>query len=152
MKNASQIITSLQNKPQFSKLSRYKCIGKIQSAFTPALQKMIKFGYIKNDILFFVLTHPAGKQEFDNSIQTIKSALKFHMPKECEGCLLQDIRAFVTHTPPSAQKIFVTDSSAAYTERSLGNFAIEIQDQKLHALVQTIQKIIQSSHAKRENG
>jgi len=151
MKNASQIITSLQNKPQFSKLSRYKCIGKIQSAFTPALQKMIKFGYIKNDILFFVLTHPAGKQEFDNSIQTIKSALKFHMPKECEGCVLQDIKAFVTHTPPSTPKLFATDSLAVYKERSSGNFTITIEDPKLHTLVQTIQTLIKSSHADKES-
>ena len=56
MKKASQIVNSLQNKPQFSKLLKYKCISKIQSMFMPLVQKMIKFAYIKNDTLFFVLT------------------------------------------------------------------------------------------------
>jgi len=74
MKNSAQILTSIQNRPQFSKLCKYHCIKKIQSLFSPALQKMIKFAYFKNDILFFVLNHPGAKQEFDNNIQNIKSA------------------------------------------------------------------------------
>lgn len=141
MKNASQIITSLQNKPQFSKLSRYKCIQKIESAFTPALRKMIKFGYIKNNILFFVLTHPAGKQEFDNSIQNIKSALKFYMPKECESTSFDDIKAFVTHTPP---KITPKEDikEMLYIERAKGDFIISVTDTKLIAFLEDIKKSI----------
>jgi hypothetical protein len=60
---------------------------------------MIKFAYIKNETLYFVLNHPAGKQEFDNNIESIKSALNFHMPQECEHSSFEDIKAFVTHTP-----------------------------------------------------
>ncbi len=143
MKNASQIILSLQNKPQFSKLSRYQCIGRIESLFVPSLQKMIKFSYIKNDTLFFVLAHPAGKQEFDNNIQNIKSALKFHMPHECENTPLQDIKAFVTHTPIK-QPQTPTKIDATYKERATGNFHINIEDPKLEALVQSIQAIIKA--------
>ena len=79
MKNVSQIITAIQNKPQFSKLSYYKCIKRIQSMFILPVQKMISFSYIKNETLFFVFNHPAGKQEFDNNIQSIKSALNFQL-------------------------------------------------------------------------
>ncbi len=141
MKNASQIITSIQNKPQFSKLSKYKCIKRIESTFIPALQKMIKFSYIKNDTLFFVLSHPAGKQEIDNNIQNIKSALKFHMPQECSDTVINDIKAFVTHTPVKkavpAQKQDIT-----YKERATGDFNINIHDEKLNSLVKSIQTII----------
>ena len=143
MKNASQIIHSLQNKPQFSKLSKYKCIKRIESLFVPAFQNMIKFSYIKNDTLFFVLSHPAAKQEFDNNIQNIKSALKFHTPEECVHTPLQDIRAFVTHSPAKQaqtwKKIDIT-----YKERATGDFSIDIQDPRLNALVKSIQTIIKA--------
>jgi len=145
MKNASQIINSIQNKPQFSKLSRYKCIKRIESIFVPALRRMIKFSYIKNETLFFVLNHPAGKQEFDNNIQNIKSALKFHAPEECSDTLIRDIKAFVTHTPQSkpvtqVQKVY------KYQERATGDFDIKIHDEKLNALVRSIQNIIKSKN------
>ncbi|MBU1659363.1 hypothetical protein KKG72_09970 [bacterium] len=150
MKNAGQIINSLQSKPQFSKLTKYKCINKIQSLFIPALQKMIKFAYVKNDILFFVLNHPAGKQEFDNSIQSIKSALKFYMPEDCEETTFSDIKAFVTHT---FIKVSVkTDiKKAKYPERASGNFAINIKDEKLNTLVRSIQDIIKAKNDTRTN-
>ena len=148
MKNASDILNSLQNRPQFSKLSHYKCINKIQSLFSAPLQKMIKFAYIKNKILFFVLNHPGAKQEFDNNIQSIKSALKFYNPSECEENNIIDIKAFVTHTPTKpltpAKK-----SVESYLERSSGSFDIKIEDENLRGLVQSIQKIIKEKNAAR---
>ena len=145
MKNASQIINSIQNKPQFSRLSKYSCIDKIKSIFTPVLQKMIKFGYFKGDTLFFVLNHPAGKQEFDNNIESIKSALNFHMPQECNQNQFGDIKAFVTHTPTKkAPQKKVT--KVIYKERALGNFEINIKNEKLNTLVQSIQKIIKDNN------
>ncbi|MCX6077818.1 MAG: hypothetical protein NTW78_13155 [Campylobacterales bacterium] len=143
MKNASQIINSIQNKPQFSKLSKYKCIKRIESVFIPALQRMIKFAYIKNDTLFFVLSHPAGKQEFDNNIQSIKSALKFLMPEECKETLINDIKAFVTHTP--IKKAVETEHKVMrYPERATGEFTVEIEDERLRTLVMSIQNIIKA--------
>ncbi len=143
MKNASQIINSIQNKPQFSKLSKYKCIKRIESVFIPALQRMIKFAYIKNDTLFFVLSHPAGKQEFDNNIQSIKSALKFHMPEECKETLINDIKAFVTHTP-RVEEVEIEKKVMRYPERATGNFSVNIDDEKLNTLVKSIQNIIKA--------
>ena len=145
MKNASQIITSIQNKPQFSKLSKYKCTEKIASIFTPALQRMIKFSYIKNNTLFFVLKHPGAKQEFDNNIQTIKSALKFHTPPECVDVTIEDIKAFVTHTPEVKIELKPVKKQV-YRERASGDFEIDIEDEKLHELMQSIQKIIKEQH------
>jgi len=147
MKNASQIINFIQNKPQFSKLSKYKCIKRIQSIFTPALQKMIKFAYFKNDTLFFVLNHPGAKQEFDNNIQSIKSALNLYMPDECKNYVIKDIKAFVTHTPAKETTIYTNDShTQQYLERASGNFSINIKNEKLHELAQSIKKIIQSKN------
>ncbi|WP_151899432.1 hypothetical protein MLC52_11085 [Sulfurimonas sp. NW15] len=149
MKNSSDILNSLQNKPQFSKLSQYKCIHKIQSAFSPPLQKMIKFSYIKNKILFFVLNHPGAKQEFDNSIQSIKSALKFHTPAECENETITDIKAFVTHKPAlhgDTTALTQPRKIVSYRERATGNFDIPVHDEKLRELILSIQKIIKEKN------
>jgi len=145
MKNVNQILQNIQNKPQFSKLSRFACIKRIQSIFTPVLQKMIKFAYIRNDTLFFVLNHPGAKQEFDNNIQSIKSALNFHTPEECRETLIKDIKAFVTHTPNKVYT-FQTKEPVLYKERAKGDFEINIKDEKLNLLLQSIQKIIKEKH------
>lgn len=150
MKNASQIISSIQSKPQFSKLSYYKCIDIVQSMFTPPVQKMINFAYIKNKTLFFVFNHPVGKQEFDNNIQSIKSALNFHIPDECMECeerLFDDIKAFVTHTPKKPiQAGEQKESRETYKERASGNIHVDIKDEKLNSLVRSIQKIIKANN------
>jgi len=146
MKKASDIINLLQNKPQFSKLSYYKCIHKIESAFSKPLQKMIKFAYIKNKTLFFVLNHPGAKQEFDNNIDSIKSALKFVTPKECEDIQIDDIKAFVTHTP-TKNVTFEPKEIEHYQERAKGTFSVDmIHDEKLKNIAKTIKEIIQHKH------
>ena len=147
MKNASQIIDIIQSKPQFSKLSKVKCIKKIQSLFTPPVQKMINFAYFKQNTLFFVFNHPAGKQEFDNSIENIKSALKFYMPDECSECSVSDIKAFVTHTPRKTQETPKVIKQT-YKERSSGEFEINIQDKELNNLVKSIRDIIKNNDTK----
>lgn len=145
MKNAMQIINSIQNKPQFSKLNKYKCIKKIESMFMPTFRRFVKFSYIKNDTLFFVLNHNAGKQEFDNSIQNIKKALNLFAPNECEELAIKDIKAFITHTPTKDEEKPLVRVQK-YIERSSGNFAIEIQDNRLNALAQAIQRIIKEKN------
>jgi len=148
MKNASQIINSIQGRPQFSKLSYYKCIKTVQSMFTPPVQAMINFAYIKNKTLFFVFNHPVGKQEFDNNIQSIKSALNFHMPDECmesEKDLFDDIKAFVTHSPKK-QNREVKIIKQVYKERASGNIEVDIKETKLRELVMSIQKIIKEAN------
>jgi hypothetical protein len=110
---------------------------------------MINFAYIKNRTLFFVFNHPVGKQEFDNNIQSIKSALKFYMPDECKNCqesLFDDIKAFVTHTPKKSKEEH-KEIKVLYKERSSGNFEINIKDEKLNSLVRSIQKIIKEKNS-----
>ena len=101
MKNASHILSSLQHRPQFKKLVRFACIKRIQTLFPPHLQRLVRYGYIHNKILYYVLSHPGAKQEFDNIIDSIKMPLKLHLPKECTGVGFNDIRAYVTHKRPA---------------------------------------------------
>jgi len=146
MKNAHDIINSLQNRPQFSKLSRFKCIDRIRLSFSPPLQKMIKFAYIKNSTLFFVLNHPGAKQEFDNNIQSIKSALKYVQPQECKGLDLKDIKAFVTHTPREENQTVEIKEAEHYKERATGAFQITTKDEKLRNIFESIKEIIHEHH------
>lgn len=145
MKNATQIINSIQNRPQFSKLSRFKCINKIQSMFMPTFTRFVKFAYFQNNTLFFVLNHNAGKQEFDNNVQTIKSALKFHTPKECSDTPIEDIKAFVTHSP-AKKELSQKRVIQKYPERASGEVEVNIKDEKLNSLVRTIQNIIKANN------
>jgi hypothetical protein len=92
-----------------------------------------------------VLNHNAGKQEFDNNIQNIKSALNFHTPKECEDTIIEDIKAFVTHSPVKKQEI-KTRVIEQYKERATGSLEITIRDEKLNTLVRSIQKIIKEKN------
>ncbi|MDB2562050.1 hypothetical protein N9X61_00450 [Sulfurimonas sp.] len=145
MKNATQIITTLQNKPQFSKLKKFKCIDKIKSMFMPSFTKFVKFAYFQNNTLFFVLNHNAGKQEFNNQVQNIKSVLNFHTPDECENTDIQDIKAFVTHSPTKKiekQKV----ARQYYKERASGEVEVNIHNEKLNTLVKSIQEIIKAKH------
>ncbi|MCW9026359.1 MAG: hypothetical protein OQJ77_03500 [Thiovulaceae bacterium] len=105
---------------------------------------MISFAYFKQNTLFFVFNHPAGKQEFDNSIQNIKSALKFHMPDECSDTTVSDIKAFVTHTLKKEQKTMKVIKQT-YKERAKGNFEVNIKDEKLNSLVKSIRDIIKNN-------
>ena len=147
MKNSAQILTSIQNRPQFSKLSKYRCIKKIQSLFSPALSRMIKFAYFKNDILFFVLNHPGAKQEFDNNILNIKSALNFVQPDECKEVIVTDIKAFVTNQPIKKISLFENQSiREVYKERASGDIEVNIKDEKLNSLVKSIQDIIKANN------
>ena len=107
MKNATQIITSLQNKPQFSKLNRFKCIEKIQSMFMPSFTRFVKFTYFQNNTLFFVLNHSAGKQEFDKTVQNIKSALNFYTPDECSQMKVENIKEAEQKSNPGVLDQFV---------------------------------------------
>jgi len=146
MKKASDIVKSIQLQPQFKKLQNFTCISKILSMFMPTLHRFIEFSYMKNSTLFIVLNHSAGKQEFDNNIDSIKSALKFVKPKECQETPIEDIKAFVTHTPLKKVE-FTPNKMYHYKERAKGEFDISVvHDKKLQGVLKTIQNIIKAHH------
>ncbi len=149
MKNASHILASLRHRPSFSKLARYECIRRIKGLFPPHLQRLIRYGYFHQEILYFVLGHPGAKQEFDNIIASIKAPLKQYTPPECSHCIPQDIRAFVTHRPPAApmdETGFTRHSQADYTERSKGDFGNPAHHREIHRLIERIRTHIHDRH------
>ncbi len=147
MKNANQILSSLQNKPQFSKLSQFRCIQKIQELFPLHLQNMILYGYFKNGVLNFVLSHPWAKQEFDIIIQSIKTPLRQLPPQNCSAINITDIRAYVSFKPHKEDTLHTgCSSNERYKERANAEFINNIEDTKLHTIVEDIRKILHDKH------
>ena len=153
MKNASQIITTLQYKPQFSKILEFKCIERLKSSLLPAYQKHIRYGYIKNHTLSFVTSGTLGKHDIDTIINNIKMVLNSPMILESENfceCLdikIDEIVVKRDYRPPTNFKPFKTTSHLkVYAERASGLLGITIKDKKLNNLAQQIQEIIKEKN------
>ena len=141
MKNSAQILSHLQHQPQFSKLSQYECIKSVQKLFPPHLQRMIRYGYIRNGVMFFVFTHPGAKQEFDIIAESIKTPLKSHPPASCRDCSFSDIKTFVSHKPLARTEV-LSKPQEQYKERAEGNFSNRVSNEKLHTIIEKIRSII----------
>lgn len=149
MKNASQIITSIQYKPQFKKILHHKCIKKLLSLILPTIQRSIKHGFIHKNIFYITIAASLNKYDKDNIINTIKMVLNSPMILEsqkfleCSDIKIEDVILYVDHKP---KQIFTPYTNSAhrltYTERATGEVPIEIADEKLHKLAQEIQDII----------
>ena len=149
MKNASQIITTIQYKPQYKRILQHKCVQKLKSVMLPAIQKSIKYGYIKDAKLHFVIASTLDKYDRDNIINTIKTILNGNMIqksenlRECLGENIEDVIIRVDHKPLNTFEPYTTSADKlCYYERSSGNFEIAIKDEKLFALAQEIQRLI----------
>jgi len=153
MKNANQIITSIQYKPQFKKILHHKCINKLLSIVLPSIRKSIKYGYINKNIFYITIASTLGKYDKDNIINTIKMVLNSKMILEseqfceCTGIQIDDVVIYVDHKPLNNFTPYTTNSDQIhYFERATGNVEIAIKDEKLKALAQSIQTIIKEKY------
>lgn len=153
MKNASQIITTIQYKPQYKRILQHKCVQKLRSIMLPAIQRNIKYGYIKDSKIYFVISSALNKYDKDNIINTIKLVLNGNMIKknenlfECIDTHIEDVIVKVDHKPVFDFKPYTTDAhNICYFERASGDLSIKIHDEKLNKLAQDIQNIIKENH------
>jgi len=149
MKNAQDILTSIQYKPQFKKILHYKCIDKLMATILPAIRRSVKHGYIHKDILYITITAALNKYDKDNIIKTIKTVLNSKMILQserfvaCNEINIEDVILYVDHKPKREHSVHTTDThDVKYTERATGEIEITIEDEKLHALAKSIQEII----------
>jgi len=153
MKNASQIISSIQYKPQYKRILQHKCVQKLRSIMLPAIQKNIKYGYIREKTLHFVISSTLNKYDKDNIINTIKMVLNGRMIEknanlfECIDEKIEDVVVKVDHRPQGNFQPYTTDvHNLRYHERSTGNVDISIEDDKLQKLAREIQAIIKENN------
>ncbi|MDX1296106.1 MAG: hypothetical protein R3302_07555 [Sulfurimonadaceae bacterium] len=102
---------------------------------------MIRYGYIRSNILFFVFTHPGAKQEFDIIAESIKTPLKAHPPAVCKNIAISNIKTFVSHKPLPRAAVSHKEPEC-YRERSEGKFANHVSNKKLHDMIEKIRDII----------
>ena len=151
MKNASDIITSIQYKPQYKKLLGYKCIDKLKNSLLLSIQNYVKNVYIKNKILFFKMSATLNKHDLNNAIDTLKMILDSPMILksqkfiECADIEIDDVVFFVDHKPKTNYKLYEGDSKKiVYKERASGGINVDIEDEKLKELAESIQAIIKN--------
>jgi len=145
MKNSAQVLSHIVHQPQYKKLVQHQCINAIKALLPPHLQTMVSFAYVKHKVLYFVLTHPGAKQEFDIIIASIKTPLKQYPPPKCQEMDFEDIRAYVSHKPLSKESSYTKETVPYYEERSNGSFNNSVKDEKLHNIIEKIRKVIASS-------
>lgn len=148
MKDSKTIISHLKKTPSLKTLEQEECFDILIKLLPNSISNFIKFLYIKNSILFFVLKHPSAKMEFNYKRNLIKEILNkiesFH--PNCKCINLTDIRAFVSN---KKELVLDTPKSAVfiYKERSFGEFKNETKDKKLHEVFEKIRKEILKNSA-----
>jgi len=137
MKKINEILSHLKNNPEFRKINTSFLIMKFIDALPLKLRKGVKFGYIKNQTLYFVLTHPVYKMEFEYNKADIKSLLK-----NFKIANVEDIGFFVTNVIEKKEE---KEEKPLYIERSYGIFENRAKDEKIFKKFEKIREIIKNS-------
>ena len=138
MKKINEILSHLKNNPEFRKINTSFLIMKFINVLPLKFRKGIKFGYIKNQTLYFVLTHPVYKMEFEYNKADIKSLLK-----KFKIANVEDIVFFVTNV--IEKKELKKTDTPLYKERSYGIFENKAKDERLFRKFERIRDIIKNS-------
>ena len=138
MKKINEILSHLKNNPEFRKINTSLLIMKFIDILPLKLKKGVKFGYIKNQTLYFVLTHPVYKMEFEYNKADIKSLLKTFKIANVE-----DIGFFITNVIEKKEK--ENEPILLYKERSYGIFDNKAKDEYLFKRFENIREIIKNS-------
>lgn len=138
MKKLNEILSHLKKNPEFRKINTQEVIVKIINLLPVNLKKGVKFAYIKNQYLYFVLTHPVYKMEFEYNKGEIKSLLrKYNLVN------VDDVKFFVTNR--IEKKIEVKEYDYSFNERSFGIFENKVTDETLHAKIEGIRSLIKKT-------
>ena len=138
MKKINEILSHLKNNPEFSKINTSFLIQKFIEVLPLKLKKGVKFAYVKNQTLYFVLTHPVYKMEFEYNKADIKSLLK-----NFKIANVEDIGFFITNVIEKKEK--ENEPILLYKERSYGIFDNKAKDEYIFKRFENIREIIKNS-------
>lgn len=138
MKKINEILSHLKNNPEFSKINTSFLIKKFIEVLPLKLKKGVKFAYVKNQTLYFVLTHPVYKMEFEYNKADIKSLLK-----NFKIANVEDIGFFITNI--IEKKEDPKEPIPLYIERSYGIFENRAKDEYIFKKFEKIREIIKNS-------
>ncbi len=138
MKKINEILSHLKNNPEFSRINTSFLIQKFIEVLPLKLKKGVKFAYIKNQTLYFVLTHPVYKMEFEYNKADIKSLLK-----NFKIANVEDIGFFITNVIEKKEE--EKEPFLLYTERSYGIFENRAKNEYIFKKFEKIREIIKNS-------
>ncbi len=138
MKKINEILSHLKNNPEFSRINTSFLIQKFIEVLPLKLKKGVKFAYIKNQTLYFVLTHPVYKMEFEYNKADIKSLLK-----KFKIANVEDIGFFITNVIEKKEE--EKEPFLLYTERSYGIFENRAKNEYIFKKFEKIREIIKNS-------
>ena len=138
MKKINEILSHLKNNPEFSKINTSFLIKKFIEVLPLKLKKGVKFAYVKNQTLYFVLTHPVYKMEFEYNKADIKSLLK-----NFKIANVEDIGFFITNVIERKEEPL--KATPLYIERSYGIFENRAKNEYLFKKFEKIREIIKTS-------
>ena len=138
MKKINEILSHLKNNPEFSKINTSFLIKKFIEVLPLKLKKGVKFAYVKNQTLYFVLTHPVYKMEFEYNKADIKSLLK-----NFKIANVEDIGFFITNVIEKKEE--PKEPTPLYIERSYGIFENKAKDEYIFRKFEKIREIIKNS-------
>lgn len=138
MKKISEILNHLKNNPEFRKINTSSSINSFIEILPLKLKRGVKFAYIKGQTLYFVLTHPVYKMEFEYNKGDIKSLLK-----KSKIANVEDIVFFVTNKIEKKEED--KEPILLYQERSYGIFENKAKDEKIFKKFEEIRKLIKGS-------
>jgi len=138
MKKLNEILSHLKNNPEFRKINTSSTIEKFIDVLPLKLKKGVKFAYIKGQTLYFVLTHPVYKMEFEYNKADIKSLLK-----NANFDNVNEIAFFITNKIERKSKEIIKES--LYNERSNAVFINNAKDETLYKKFEAIRNIIKKS-------
>lgn len=144
MKDSRSMISHLIKQPSFQKCEQIRCFEKLLALLPSTFTQWIKFLYIKNETLFFVLNHPCAKMEFNYKRNLIKSLLSalVNLNPECQSLRVKEIQSFVSNVKDETPQLFTQDGTIVYSEQSKAAFDNHCESEALHALFEAIRKEI----------
>ena len=138
MKKINEIISHLKNNPEFRKINTSTLIKNFIEVLPLKLKKGVKFAYVKKQTLYFVLSHPVYKMEFEYNKADIKSLLK-----NANFDNVNEIAFFITNKIERKSKESIKEP--LYKERSNAVFINNAKDETLYKKFEAIRNIIKKS-------
>ncbi|WP_121626551.1 DUF721 domain-containing protein [Poseidonibacter antarcticus] len=138
MKKLNEILSHLKKNPEFRKINTSTSIKKFIEVLPLKLKKGVKFAYIRTQTLYFVLTHPVYKMEFEYNKADIKSLLKMGNFDN-----VTEIAFFVSNKIEKKEKI--KKEEPLFKERAKGSFYNQAKDGKIYEKFENIREIIRGS-------
>ena len=140
MKNINEILNHITKNPSYDKLNIFLEIKRFVNILPLKLKSGIKFVYIKNQTMHFVLTHQLFKVEFEHNKDTLKALLKMADIKDVSNFVF-----FVSNSVDNLIKKKSENIDKKYIEKSVGIFENRAKDEKIFKKFESIREIIKNS-------